>query len=210
MHLQRNGDNHYGLWNTRHLWKASEESQIGLDRQAVPATGRAGTLGSVRRVSFYIRAGQSTTVLSTAFRWRSGGVSPQPPPARSHVSPAPPMSSVRASPTYRHIPTGVLFDLIAGGGEDSVGAGGDAARDGSVTYGGAPWSGSSASAVLPWRITVHFQGCPRRQVWQYPLSLRAFWFFSPEMCSTVVGGGFGVCVRTLPRQRLVLLLHCAV
>lgn len=70
-------------------------------------------------------------------------------------------------PIRRHIPTGVLFDLIAGGGGgggEERGGVGDAARDGSVKHGGAQWSGSSPTAVLPWRITVHFQGCPRRQV----------------------------------------------
>eukprot|EP00903_Cladosiphon_okamuranus_P009959 g9447.t1 len=56
-------------------------------------------------------------------------------------------------PLRWHIPTGVLFDLIADGGgrggEETLVRGGDTTRP---------------SPVLPWRITVHFQGCPRRQV----------------------------------------------
>eukprot|EP00752_Nemacystus_decipiens_P005704 g5162.t1 len=79
-------------------------------------------------------------------------------------------------PLRWHIPTGVLFDLIAGGrgggGEEGAGVAGGAASGGSAKYVGGPWSGSgSCAVVLPWRITVHFQGCPRRQV--FPLEKEA-------------------------------------
>ncbi|CAN0218289.1 unnamed protein product [Ectocarpus sp. 12 AP-2014] len=73
-------------------------------------------------------------------------------------------------PLRWHIPTGVLFDLIAGvGQEEGRGAAGVV---GGAKHGEAvPWSGPGRLGLLPWRITVHFQGCPRRQV--FPLEKEA-------------------------------------
>ncbi|CAN0068273.1 unnamed protein product [Ectocarpus sp. 12 AP-2014] len=73
-------------------------------------------------------------------------------------------------PLRWHIPTGVLFDLIAGVGKEE--GGGAAGVIGGATHGEAiPWSGPGRLGLLPWRITVHFQGCPRRQV--FPLEKEA-------------------------------------
>ncbi|CAN0083226.1 unnamed protein product [Ectocarpus sp. 8 AP-2014] len=66
-------------------------------------------------------------------------------------------------PLRWHVPTGVLFDLIAGVGQEEGGG----AKHGEE----APWSGPGRLGLLPWRITVHFQGCPRRQV--FPLEKEA-------------------------------------
>ncbi|CAN0242320.1 unnamed protein product [Pylaiella littoralis] len=84
-------------------------------------------------------------------------------------------------PLRWHIPTGVLFDLIAGsegagGAEEKRGRGWSTASEGGgATYdGGESISlrlGPERSDLLPWRITVHFQGCPRRQV--FPLENEA-------------------------------------
>ncbi|CAM9821627.1 unnamed protein product [Ascophyllum nodosum] len=65
-------------------------------------------------------------------------------------------------PLRWHIPTGALFDLIVGSEE---GDGHDGARP-------RAWSdeveGEAVKrSILPWKITVHFQGCPQRQV--FPL-----------------------------------------
>lgn len=74
-------------------------------------------------------------------------------PLLLHISPS----------TCRHIPTGVLFDLIAGVGQEE--GGGAEGIVGGAKHGEAvPWSGPGRLGLLPWRITVHFQGCPRRQV----------------------------------------------
>lgn len=60
----------------------------------------------------------------------------------------------------RHIPTGVLFDLLAGVPE----ANGGREVDPDDLRGDRDDGDAGPRSGLPWRITVHFQGCPRRQV----------------------------------------------
>ncbi|CAM9943444.1 unnamed protein product [Scytosiphon promiscuus] len=75
-------------------------------------------------------------------------------------------------PLRWHIPVGVLFDLIAGAeGEQPGGFGGGGVKEPRLGEGAASSSSFGGPDLLPWRITVHFQGCPRRQV--FPLEKEA-------------------------------------
>ncbi|CAN0478026.1 unnamed protein product [Ascophyllum nodosum] len=61
-----------------------------------------------------------------------------------------------------HIPTGALFDLIVGSEE------GDGHDGQGLVRGVTKSKGKRLKrSILPWKITVHFQGCPQRQV--FPL-----------------------------------------
>ncbi|CAN0373547.1 unnamed protein product, partial [Hapterophycus canaliculatus] len=70
-------------------------------------------------------------------------------------------------PLRWHIPIGVLFDLIAGAEGDQSGGfgyGGGSGEESRFGERAKPSSGFGRPDKLPWRLNVHFQGCPRRQV----------------------------------------------
>lgn len=113
------------------------------------------------------------------------------------------MSTYYLCRKFRHLPTGVLFDLLAGQRDDT----GWVAGSRSDRHDMSGEKGLRSRSVLPWRITVHFQGCPQRQVTLFGCTREIFISYNfLRYTGTVVASSVYVCLFVCVRALVSFVL----